>query len=122
MAGVEISTVLLLANMYLQYHQLVTYIVYEYDDKDQSSHTHTLTHTHSHTHTHTQTLCQQYTAQLKFESASGHKRLELHPPHGNKKLPGSPSTIIRLTHVLEINNGKQHALSRTKNSFQVSQP
>lgn len=65
-----------------------------------------------------QTSSQQYTAHLKFESCSGPKRLDLYPLHGNRKLPGAPSTTIRLTHVLGVVSNK-HSVSRTKNTFQV---
>ena len=62
---------------------------------------------------------QKYTAMLKFESISGMKRLDLYPIHGNKRVPGSPSSTILLTRALGVADGKQNAISRAKHTFQV---
>ena len=58
-------------------------------------------------------------AQLKFESASGLKRLDLYPVNGNRRLPGSPSTTVPLTHALGAISGKHHAITRAKHTFLV---
>ena len=77
-----------------------------------------ISHHCTHTHTH-QTSSQQYTAQLKFESASGPKRIDFYHLQSNRALSGRPLATVPLTHVLGVNTTRQHGLSRIKNAFQV---
>ncbi|CAI8023026.1 hypothetical protein GBAR_LOCUS13483, partial [Geodia barretti] len=61
--------------------------------------------------------CQKCRAELKFESKSGFKRLELYHIHGNRRMPGSPWMTIPLTNALGVTSGKQHTITRAKYTF-----
>jgi hypothetical protein len=65
--------------------------------------------------------CQKCRADLKFESKSGFKRLELYHIHGNRRMPGSPWMTIPLTNALGVTSGKQHTITRAKYTFMVRQ-
>ena len=66
-----------------------------------------------------QAACQKCRAELKFESKSGYKRLDLYHINGNRRLPGSPWMSIPLTNALGVTSGKQHTITRAKHTFLV---
>jgi hypothetical protein len=68
------------------------------------------------------TACQKCKAQLRFESRSGVKRLDLYPVQGNKRFPGSPSTTIPLSHALGATDGRHHSITRAKHTFLILIP